>query len=225
MSIETMSFRQARLRAALIAALLSFVSLSPQQAQAIPTAPADPLQTQTHEIEQIEQGAKAAKLAKPVPVEHKPQRLEFGKHILEVTPPEGYMLDVLTREDKKSFALIGPKRKDGSSAVLMINLIVAPPEETTLPPVDVIRDGMLNPFRNHLTDYQEDVKAPSEINGFKYDNTFYSGTAGAKAIQGFVYIGKIADGFCVLSGMDTKDGFTESQTLLVKSVESCKLVK
>lgn len=203
----------------------SFAAMLIQAANAIPIVPADPLQTQTHEIEQIEQGAKAAKAAKPKPVEHKPQRLEFGKHTIEVTPPEGYMLDELTREDKKSFALIGPKRKDGSSAVLMINLIVAPPDETTLPPVAVIRDGMLNPFRNHLTDYQEDVKAPSEINGFKYDNTFYSGTAGAKAIQGFIYIGKIADGFCVLSGMDTKDGFTESQTLLVKSVESCKLVK
>ncbi len=206
-----------------LAAVFSLISMS--IAQAFPVVPADPLQTQTHEAEAIEQGAKAAMAVKPKAVAHKPHLLEFGKHTLELTPPEGFSLDELTRENKKSFALIGPKRQDGSSAVLMINLIVAPDAQPVLPPIDVIRNGMLDPFRNHLTDYQEDVKAPSEINGFKYDNTFYSGTAGQKEIKGFVYIGKIADGFCVLSGMDTKDGFSESQKTLVKSVESCKLIK
>ncbi|MDZ4836409.1 MAG: hypothetical protein SGJ27_21755 [Candidatus Melainabacteria bacterium] len=226
MSTHLLSVRQASFRAALIVACAALgSSISPLPAEAIPVVPPDPLQTQTREAEQIEAGSRLAKHSKPRPIDHKPQLLEFGKHTLEVTPPEGYMLDVLTREDKKSFALIGPKRDDGSSAVLMINMIVSAEEESKLHPVDVIRNGMLDPFRNHLSNYKEDVKEPSEINGFKFDNTFYSGTAGAKAIKGFVYIGKIADGFCVLSGMDTQDGFTESQGLLVKSVESCRLVK
>ena len=69
----------------------------------------------------------------------------------------------LTREDslKIKFALIlDPSvRMDFFVAVLMpINMIVAfPAEETRLPPVDVIRNGMLDPFRNHLTDYEEDI--------------------------------------------------------------------
>ncbi len=144
-------------------------------------------------------------------------------HECELLIPAQYGYSEGDRPSGKIILLGGPKHADDKSPVFSLNIVTTPNGEE-VPPVQIMIDSMLNPFRKHLSDYIETPEMPLTINGKVFEGATFSGSySGLFPSSGFVYVNKTHDTFFILFGQDIKSFFAESKPIMMKTVNSFKI--
>jgi hypothetical protein len=173
----------------------------------------------------IRQGYQAGLRTPSVKTEHKMQTFNSGKHSFELTPPEDYSLQDTPCPGGRAFVFSGPRRKDGKSAVMSI-AILSESKKEQLPPVDIMLDSMLDPFRKHLFDYKEHKEEPITVNGNSYEGMSYAGAVGTVfPIRGCFFVARVRDVMVIVSGQDSATFYNTTLSEPMKAFGTLKILQ
>ncbi|MBS1956428.1 MAG: hypothetical protein JST89_19735 [Cyanobacteria bacterium SZAS-4] len=146
------------------------------------------------------------------------------KHEYELLVPAQYGYSETERPSGKIALLGGPKHEDDKSPAFSLNIVITP-EGEKVPPVQIMIDSMLNPFRKHMSDYVETPEMPLTVNGKVFEGATFSGSyAGMYPSTGFVYVNKTDDTFFILFGQDIKSYSALSKPIMMKTVKAFKII-
>jgi hypothetical protein len=172
----------------------------------------------------IKKGYDAAANATVVKVEHKATTYTCGIHKFEMTPPEGFEFRELTPDFGKVFLFSGKKHEDGKAPVFTVTVIV-PPKGEVLPPVQVILDSTLAPFKEHLSGYDRQPKKPLTQNSKSFEGASFSGEYPDHSLtRGFVYVTQYKGAFFSVFGQDATASFDSAMKVFLASFQSLKIV-
>jgi hypothetical protein len=173
----------------------------------------------------IKKGYDAAATAPVVKVEHKLTSYTCGVHKFEMTPPDGFAFRELTPDFGKVFLFSGTKHEDGKAPVFTVTVIV-PPKGEELPPVQVILDSTLAPFKEHLSGYDRQAKKALIQNGKSFEGASFSGEYPDHSLtRGFVYITQYKGAFFAVFGQDTASSFDTAMKIFTAAIQSLKIIE
>lgn len=170
----------------------------------------------------IQEGYDAAKSAPEIKPKHVRQAFASKGHNFEVLPPENFTLQETTIPFGKDFTFAGPPHQHSLRPVLSAMIHVLDKDEDS-PPPDAVLESMLHPFKLHCSHYAEQFKALT-INGIAYRAAYFSGEIGGKVpVKGIFLVAIKNNTVFIFSAQDGKDFFAQTESTLLKMLESCRL--
>ncbi len=176
----------------------------------------------SRENQAIEEGYSASKNAEILSSTPGPQILNFGTRNLKVIVPAHFTLRKAHMQNSLMYSVLGSKGSEAEGSNLNI-YVISPPAGEDLPQSKVMFDGMLNPYRKRLGGYEEAFRKPIEVNGNVFENAFFRGNMFGTNIKGFVCVSRRRNAFIVFCGSADADRFSESESVLLGIVKSCKI--
>ncbi len=154
------------------------------------------------------------RLVKAAKLTRLPDKLqEFGtsEHKFKMMPLPHYMFSQVDAPFGKTFSLVGPRRKDGRSPVLVINILVKKSGDPDLKP-KAMMELLLKPFKQNCHDYAEENLEPFTFKGRTYRATeFFGNYGGFYQIKGQAYVTPVEGGYITLLLQDKASLFTETE--------------
>ncbi len=173
--------------------------------------------------EAVKEGIKSADETPTVSLQPPPQTFTFEGHKFAIHASAPTKLQVLNRGNSRTFAFLGPERKNLGQNVFSI-LIVNGGASEKVPNKDELMKGMLHPFRQRLSDYKEEPFTLELANGRREAGTEFSGAlGGAGNLRGFVVTIPVKDGIYSLTTTDRQEVYDESIKQLKTLAKSIKI--
>lgn len=150
---------------------------------------------------------KAAKLTR---LENKIHEFGTKEHKIKMMPLPHFMFSQVDAPFGKVFSFTGPRRKDGRSPVVAINILVKKEGDPDLKPWAMM-ELLLKPFVGNCLDYLSETKEPFTAKGRTYHATEFTGNYGGfYQIKGLAYVTPIEGGYVTLLVQDKASLFSET---------------
>lgn len=158
----------------------------------------------------VEEGIKSADEAPVVDLKPAPQTFAFESHRFTISAKAPTKLQVANHRNSRTFAFLGPERKNLGQSVFSI-IVVNGGAAEHVPSKDELMEGMLHPFRQRLTGYKE-IPFTLELAGGKRESgTEFSGElGGAGKLHGFVVNVPVKDGIYSLTTTEREEFYSQS---------------
>jgi hypothetical protein len=140
-------------------------------------------------------------------------------------PPEGFEFRELTPDFGKIFLFSGKKHQDGKAPVISVTVLVLQKGEA-LPPVQVIVDSALYPFKEHLSGYDRQAMKTLTQNGKSFEGASFSGEyPDHYRTRGFSYVTQYKGAFFAIFGQDTASSFDTTMKVFMTTIQSLKIIE
>lgn len=172
---------------------------------------------------EVQEGINAADNAKKNALKSGRSSFSYEKHRFSLVVPEGLNLQVLDHRGTRSFNFLGKERGDKSRLVLGI-LIMLPDSNGALPTASDMTEGMLHPYKQRWTDYQQKATKLVIAGGKEVAAVEYSGAYGGQVkARGIVAVHAVKGALFIITGTDREEYFADSMKVIRKLVASLEI--
>ncbi len=163
---------------------------------------------------------KAAKLTR---LPNKLQEFGTNEHKFKMMPLPHFLFSQVDAPFGKTFSLVGPRREDGRSPVVVINILIKKPGDPALKP-RAMMELLLKPFVDNCLDYMAENFEPFTFKGRTYQATEFVGNYGGfYQMKGLAYVTPVEGGYITLLVQDKASLFPDTEAVFKRWFETFEI--